>query len=62
MRTDWFIVDSRTGAIVNCVNTAGGRERAEASLAGFIDAEHLTVTDRPTPAQLAGYRYWNERP
>lgn len=56
---EWFVVDTRTGRIVNCITTS---RPGEPSLHGFVDAEHLAITRTPTSEQLRGYQFWNERP
>lgn len=56
---EWFVIDTRSGRIVNCITTS---RPGEPSLDGFVDVEHLTVTRTPSAAQLCGYQYWDERP
>lgn len=56
---EWFVVDNRTGQIVNCITT---RSQYPPSLDGWIDPHYLSVTRRPSREQLEGYRFWNERP
>jgi hypothetical protein len=57
--TQWYVVDKRSGRIVNAVLTA---KPDGPNLSTFIDAEHLTATTTPTQSQLEGYRYYWERP
>ena len=55
---DWWIIDTRTNRIVNCVHMRGGPP----DLNTWVEPEHLRATLTPSMAQLQNYRYWNERP
>lgn len=59
MATEWFVIDTRTNEIVNCITTDRG---GEPSLDGFEHPEHHRVDRHPPMAMLERYRYWNERP
>ena len=58
---EWFIIDTRTDEIINCVTTNEGRDTAERVAANMVDGEHLRVDCHPLISQLQQYRYWNER-
>lgn len=57
--TDWYVIDSG-GNVVNCIasNSRAGAEKVLERMEGGP----YTITTHPTPAQLRGYRYWDERP
>jgi hypothetical protein len=59
MWTDWYVIDTRTNEIVNCISSQGGNEP---SLAGFTEPEHLRLDRNPPRKMLERYLYWSERP
>lgn len=59
MAYDWFVIDRRSGRIINMVLT----ERADGpDLSKWLNAPHLYATREPTMEQRESYRYWDERP
>lgn len=50
---DWYIIDTRTNTIINCVTTL----KDEPQLEGWPHAEHLRLELNPTPDQLFNYQY-----
>lgn len=57
--TEWFVIDTRSNSIVNCVTA---NVRPDGVLARFTDAEHLRLDPNPPLEMLRRYRYWDERP
>lgn len=55
---DWYVIDTRTNEIVNCV-MAGERPKGVTDL--MEDKEFLHLTKFPTKQQLDAYRYYTER-
>lgn len=60
--TEWYVIDRRTGEIVNCITTSDGRVLTPDALKHFLDAPFLRLDQNPPRAVLERYRYWNERP
>lgn len=57
----FFVVDTRSDQIVNCIETRTWRD-AERCRRGMLEAEHLRIDENPSQAQLDAYPYWSERP
>jgi hypothetical protein len=57
----YYVIDKRTGKIVNAIETDSLR-RAQEALIGFDNRHHLEVTPSPLLETLEQYRYWRERP
>lgn len=58
--TEWFVIDTRTNVIVNCIYTADDREPSLDF--GWTEPEFLRVDKNPTREQRESYRFWYERP
>lgn len=58
---EWYIIDTRTGRIVNCVTTTRSTDEV---LSRFEDREHLTAKrGQEIPlATLQAYEWWGKRP
>jgi hypothetical protein len=57
----YYIVDKRTGEIVNAVET-DDRQSAERVLDGLIAPDTLRIEAHPSTAALRNYRWEHERP
>lgn len=59
---EWYVIDRRSGEIINCISVAGNSRAPTIMLRSFVDHEHLYLDPSPPRATLERYRYWNERP
>jgi len=57
--TEWYVIDRRTGEIIDCITTMGSKMP---SVDHFINAEFLYLDPNPPLSKLRRYRYWDERP
>lgn len=58
---DYFVIDTRTNEIVNCIESRT-RKRADECRRTMVDSEHLRIDDNPPREMLERYEFWNERP
>lgn len=56
--TEWFVIDERSGEIVNCITVLGG---AKPTVSPY-DAAPYRLDKNPPLTLLKRYRYWDERP
>jgi hypothetical protein len=54
--TDYYVIDTRTQKIVNCVSST-----REPDISDWPGAEHIRLSTYPTDSQLADYQYYTER-
>lgn len=60
MSREFYVIDTRTNRIVNCITTSG--EMPTLDPQRWMSAEHLRLDEHPTRSQLEAYEYWNGRP
>ena len=58
--TEYYVIDTRSGRIVNCITTS--KPKDEIDLSRFENSEHLRLDANPPQRLLEKYRYWEERP
>lgn len=57
-RVGWYVIDTRTNEIVNCITTAAGEDAANTIAANLIDGEFLRVDRNPPAAMIERYEDW----
>jgi hypothetical protein len=58
--TEYYVIDTRTGLIVNCITTSQPKD--EIDLSGFENSERLRLDANPPQRLIEKYNYWDGRP